>query len=217
MSDVFSSLTSSLTLGLGTLAITVPIGVGAAVWLEEYAHPGKLASLVEDSISALASVPSIVKGLFGFVVFIRLLGVSSGFFAASATLALVILPMVINTSRVALRDVAEPLREASFALGADRLSALRHVVLPMAMPGISRGVLLALACALGETAPLVLLGTVASGRVDVLPLSIFEHGGATPALFLLLALVLASHGAAYLLRSRYERRADRGYGRGSLE
>lgn len=212
-------LFGSAELVLLTMALAAPVGVGAALWLEEYAVPGTLRSIVERSLATLAGVPSILHGLLGFVLFSRALGLHRGPLAAAATLAIVLLPMVIASSREALRAVPATLREASTALGADRLQALRHVVLPNALPGIVTGIVLSLARAAGETAPLLALGLLAShtgqdpvSSASTLPTAIFgwisraglgDRSNAAAGILALLALVLALHGLALFLRLRF--------------
>jgi len=223
---ILALLASTAELVVLTTALAVPVGVGAALWLEEYAVPGTLRSIVERSITTLAGIPSLLQGLFGFVLFARAFGWHRGPLAAAATLAIVLLPMVITSSREALRAVPATLREASTALGADRLQALRHVVLPNAMPGILTGVVLSLARAAGETAPLVALGMLSSrtgldpvSAASTLPLAIFgrisraglgDRSNAAAGILALLALVLALHGLALFLRLRFGKTNARG-------
>jgi phosphate transport system permease protein len=223
---VLAALAGSTWLLVLTMAFAIPIGVGAALWLEEYARPGRLTRLVELNISNLAGVPSILYGLLGLEVFVRVLGLGRSVLAGAATLALLLLPMVIMTSREALRTVPQSMREACFALGADRFQTLRQVVLPMALPGILTGVILALARAVGETAPLIMIGAlsyaafVPEGVHDAftaLPIQIFNwlsrpqaefRVDAAAAIVVLLVLMLVLNGAAIILRARLERRGN---------
>jgi phosphate transport system permease protein len=220
---ILSALAGSAWLLVLTLAMAVPVGLGAALYLEEYAPPGRITSLIELNIGNLAGVPSIIHGLLGLEIFVRVFGLGRSLLAGAATLALLLLPMVIMTSREALRSVPRSLREASFALGADRWQTIRQVVLPMAMPGILTGVMLSLARAAGETAPLVMIGAltyvafVPSGPMDAftaLPIQIFNwlsrpqaefRANAAAAVVVLLVLMLALDATAIWLRARLEK------------
>jgi len=220
---ILSALAGSAWLLVLTLAMAVPVGLGAALYLEEYAPPGRLTSLIELNIANLAGVPSIIHGLLGLEIFVRVFGLGRSLLAGAATLALLLLPIVIMTSREALRSVPLSLREASFALGADRWQTIRQVVLPMAMPGILTGVMLSLARAAGETAPLVMIGAltyvafVPSGPMDAftaLPIQIFNwlsrpqaefRANAAAAVVVLLVLMLALNATAIWLRARLEK------------
>jgi phosphate transport system permease protein len=223
---ILSALAGSAWLLVLTLAMAVPVGLGAALYLEEYAPSGRLTRLIELNIANLAGVPSIIYGLLGLEIFVRVMGLGRSLLAGAATLALLLLPMVIMTSREALRSVPRSLREACFALGADRWQTLRQVVLPMAMPGILTGVILSLARAAGETAPLVMIGAltyvafVPSGPMDAftaLPIQIFNWLGrpqaefranAAAAVVVLLVLILALNATAIWLRARLEKRVQ---------
>ena len=142
------------------LVMAVPASIGAASWLEEYAPRGKVMSLVERLLARLAAAPPIVYGLLGLAIFVRVLGFGESALAGASMLALLLLPRMTSAFRKALRVVPGSLRDACLALGADRLRTLREVVLPAAMPGISRGALGSLARAAGETAPLALIGAL---------------------------------------------------------
>lgn len=220
---ILPALVGSLTLLGLTAVFAVPVGVGAAIWLEEYARPGRLKAVVELNLENLAGVPSIVYGLLGLEVFVRALTLGRSLLAGAATLGLLILPMIILASREALRAVPRALREAAIALGADRWVMLRHVVLPASLGGIATGVALALGRALGSTAPLVAIGAltyVATLPESVwspfaaLPVQIFHwsmrpqrefHDKAAAAVVVLLALSLAASAVAMALRARAER------------
>ncbi len=221
---VLPALVGTAYLMLLTAAMAIPLGVGGALYLEEYAKPGKLTSLIEVNISNLAGVPSIIYGLLGLELFVRILGFGRSLLAGAATLALLLLPMVVMTSREALRTVPRSLREACFALGADRWQMLRRVVLPMCMPGILTGVILSLARAIGETAPLITIGALAyvaflpdslSSPFTALPIQIFNwvsrpqpgfHVDAAAGIVVLLVLMLLMNGTAIWLRTRLRRR-----------
>src|SRR5690606_34921138 len=146
---------------LGTLwlmAVVVPItmifGIGTAVYLELYAKKGKLQSLIQTNIANLAGVPSIVYGILGLTVFVRAMDFGNVVLAGGLTMSLLILPIVIVASQEALRSVPRPLGEASYGLGATKWQTIRAVILPVALPGILTGAILALSRAIGETAPL---------------------------------------------------------------
>jgi phosphate transport system permease protein len=205
-----------------------PVGIGAAVYLEEYAPNGgwggRLATLLEVNISNLAGVPSVVYGLLGLALFRNALGFGTGIvFAAAGTLGLLILPIVVVSAQEAIRSVPDSLRRASYGLGGSRWQTLRNVVFPEAVPGILTGTILALARAIGETAPLVIIAvatttyTPPSGlfsSATALPLQIyaaksnvdaaFRHGVVPAAAVVLLALMLLMNATAILVRNRYE-------------
>lgn len=207
-----------------TALIAVPLGVAAAVWLEEYnSRRNRLVDFIQLNIANLAGVPSIVYGLLGLAVFVRSLGMGRSILAASCTMALLILPMVIIVSQEALKAVPRSYREASFGLGATRWQTIRSQVLPNALPGILTGVILAVSRALGETAPLVVVGAVSyiaavpkgvGDEFTVLPLQIFDwtsrpqkgfHDAAAAAILVLLGILLVLNGAAIFLRARAKR------------
>jgi phosphate transport system permease protein len=238
--DLFTQQNSSLpaTAGLksaiyGTLWIMafvvlfiVPIGVGAAVFLEEYAsRDSKLARAVEVNIQNLAAVPSIIYGLLGLA-FIARGPLDLGFtiMTASITLALLVLPIVILVAREAIRSVPPSIREGSLALGATPLQTVWRQTLPAAVPGIATGSILALSRALGEAAPLLLLGGAVTLTYDpdglmsgftTLPIQIFSwaqqpqvefHHVASAAIIVMLALLLAMNAVAIFIRNRYQKR-----------
>ena len=218
---------------IGTLMIMafvilfiVPVGVGAAVFLEEYAgKESKLARVVEVNIQNLAAVPSIIYGLLGFA-FIARGPLSLGFvvLTASLTLALLVLPIVIIAAREAIKAVPPSIREGSLALGATRWQTIRHQVLPAAIPGIATGVILAVSRAIGETAPLIPLGAATFVTFDpsgpmsgfsAMPLQIYDWVTdqreefqvlAAAGIFVLIVLLVAMNSVAIWLRNRYEQR-----------
>nr|WP_240806773.1 ABC transporter permease subunit [Polyangium spumosum] len=155
-----ATIEGAATLVALALLMAVPASLGAAAWLEEYAPRGRLVSLVEGITRRLAAAPPIVYGLLGFSIFVRVLGFGESTLAGASMLALLLLPRMTTTFREALRAVPGSLRDACLALGADRLRTLREVVLPAAMPAISRGALRSLARAAFETAPLALIGAL---------------------------------------------------------
>ncbi len=143
-----------------TAAVALPLGVAAGVYLEEYARPGRLTTLIEVNIVNLAGVPSIVYGLLALGLFVRLLGLGASILTAGLTLGLLILPIVVVATREAIRMVPQSIREASYAVGATRWQTVWQHVLPAALPGILTGIIIGLARAIGETAPLVTIGAV---------------------------------------------------------
>ena len=208
-----SALAGSVAAVAMTGGIAIPIGVGAAVYLEEYAPRGRLARLAEINVASLAGAPPVVYGLLGLALFVRAPAFGPNLAAAAATLALFVLPRVILTTRDALRAVPPTLRDASYALGASRWRTIRHQVLPAALPSAAAGLVLALARALGEAAPLVVLGALAFSAAPpaALPVRIFDRisrteSGPFPEAaaggVVLLALVMLVGGLALRLRDR---------------
>jgi len=209
-----------------TALICVPIGVGAAIYLEEYANKERWWNrLIEVNIQNLAAVPSIVYGILGLAFLVRgPLSLGRVVLAGSLTLALLVLPTVIIAAREAIRAVPSSIREGSLALGATQWQTIRRQTLPAAIPGIATGVILALSRAIGETAPLIMIGAVTfvtfnpSGPNDtftVLPIQIFNwvsrpqedfHVLAAAAIVVLLALLLTMNSIAIWLRNRYEKK-----------
>lgn len=226
---VYPQIVGSLIIVGFMSVMAFPVGVGAAVYLEEYAPEsgirGRLASLLEVNISNLAGVPSVVYGLLGLALFRNALGFGPGLVVAAAgTLGLLILPIVVVSSQEALRSVPDSLRQASYGMGASRWQTLRDVVLPEAVPGVLTGTILALGRAIGETAPLVIIGVAATvfqppsglfSGATALPLQIFTAAGnARPeyrtgvvaaTAIVLLTMMLAMNAIAIVVRNRYER------------
>jgi phosphate transport system permease protein len=221
---IWPALAGSIWLIVFTAAFSVPVGIGAAIYLEEYAPPSRWRSLVQTNIANLAGVPSIVYGILGLGLFVRALALGKSVLAGSLTLTLVILPIVILASQEALRAVPPSLRHASFALGATRWQTIWHQVMPAALPGVMTGVILALSRALGEAAPLVTLGALTfvpfapqspMDEFTSLPIQIFNwtgrpqeafhHVAAAGILVLLIVLVLMN-AAAVFIRQRFGRR-----------
>lgn len=221
---IYSALVGSSYLILITMLLSVPIGVGCALYLEEYAKKGKVSHLIEVNISNLAGIPSIVYGILGLAVFVRFAGLGRSVLAGGMTLALLILPVIIVTAREAIRSVPNTLREGSLALGASKWHTIVGVVMPQAVAGILTGTILALSRALGEAAPLIMAG--AMGYVAFLPDNIMDHYSALPiqifnwtsrpqadfqslasaGIIVLLALLLTTNGIAIVLRNKYQKR-----------
>ena len=209
-----------------TALITIPIGVGAAIYLEEYADRERWWNrLIELNIQNLAAVPSIVYGILGLAFFVRgFANLGQVVLAAALTLSLLVLPIVIIASREAIRAVPSSIRQGSYALGATQWQTIRRQVLPAAIPGIATGSILALSRAIGEAAPLVLLGGLTfitfnpeglDSAFTVLPIQIFNWISrpqdefrvlAAAAIVVLLVLLIAMNAAAILLRNRYQRK-----------
>jgi phosphate transport system permease protein len=206
-----------------TFIIAVPCGVAAAVYLEEYGKKNRFASFLQLNIANLAGVPSIVYGLLGLAVFVRLFGFERSILAGACTMALLILPTVIITTQEALRAVPSSLREGSLALGATPWQTIARQILPMALPGIMTGVILSIARAAGETAPLVVIGAVtfiaetpnsARDSFTTLPNQIFNwtsrpekefQQNAAAGIMVLLLVLFAMNLIAIILRNRFER------------
>ena len=208
-----------------TALFTVPVGVGAAIYLEEYAPKNRLTQLIEINISNLAGVPSVVYGLLGLGVFVQLMSLGKVVLAGALTLGLLVLPIVILASREAIRAVPNEYRLGAFALGADQWQVIKGAVLPSAIPGILTGTILALSRAVGEAAPILVISglvyvTFVPGPLDrftVLPLQIFTWVGrpqeefrslAAAAIIVLLIILLSMNAAAVLLRNKYQTRSE---------
>lgn len=157
---ILSAWVGTLWIMFTTAAIAIPIGIGAGIYLEEYAKKNKLNDFIEINIANLAGVPSVIYGILGLGLFVRAMHMDRSVLAGGCTLALLILPVIILSTREALRTVPSSIREAAFALGATKWQAIRHQVLPMAFGNIMTGIILAMSRAIGETAPLVTLGAL---------------------------------------------------------
>ena len=157
-----SALASSVVLVSLAAFVAIPVGVGAAIYLEEYGVRGRLARIADVNVSSLAGVPPVIYGLLGLALFVRALAFGRGVAAGAATLGLLMLPLVILSARDALRAVPAALREGSYALGATRWQTIRHQVLPAALPEILSGLVRSVSRALGEATPLIVLGALAA-------------------------------------------------------
>src|SRR5919106_2571213 len=228
---VSQGISGSLFLVAFVVVIAFPLGIGAAVYLEEYAADTRLNRFINTNVRNLAGVPSVVYGLLGLALFVKLFGSFSGgrsVMSAGITLAILVLPIVIITSAEALRAVPNSIREAGYGVGATKWEVIRSHVLPSAAPGILTGTVLSLSRAIGETAPLLIVGATTgflattggfldqiTGRYTTLPTVIFRWAG-TPqedfraltsaAIIVLLAMTLTANAVAILLRNRYERK-----------
>ena len=224
---VYPGIVGSIMLMLIVAFSSFPVGVGAAVYLEEYAPENRFTRIVQVNISNLAGVPSVVYGLLGLGLFIRYLGSPPGTVVVGGlTLSLLILPIVIIAAQEAIRSVPDSLRQASYGMGATRWQTVRNVVLPRAFPGILTGTILALGRAIGETAPLLVIGApnvfdvpdALNARVGALPLQIYAwattfagdafYNQVIPAaVIVLLVILLTMNSVAIVLRNRYQREA----------
>ena len=223
---IFPALTGSVFVILLTAAFALPIGVAAAIYLEEYGRRDFIARVIELNITNLSAVPSIIYGLLGLGVFVRFMAMGRSVIAGAATLALLALPVVILSTREALRAVPGSIREGSYALGATKWQTIWHQVLPVATPGILTGLILALSRSIGETAPLITMGALTYlsflpnslwSSFTVLPIQIFNwtsrpqqdfHANAAAGILVLMALLLTMNGLAIWLRDRYQRKVS---------
>jgi phosphate transport system permease protein len=212
-------------LGL-TAIIAIPLGVAAGIYLQEYGRKNRLASFIELNITNLAGVPSIIYGLLGLEIFVRILNFGGSLLAGSFTLALLILPVIIVATREALKAVPGSLREASYGMGATKWQTIWYQTLPAAAGGILTGIILALSRAVGETAPLIVIGAlayvpfVAKSPMDeftVLPMQIFnwvsrpQHAFAVnsaAAIIILLAITFVMNGIAIYLRNKWQKKIN---------
>lgn len=207
-----------------TALMAIPVGVCTAVYLQEYDANPRLSAFIELNIANLAGVPSVIYGLLGLELFVRVFGMGSSILAGACTLALLVLPIVIISTREALRTVPHGLREAALGLGATRWQVIRHVVLPLALPGILTGAILSVSRAIGETAPLILVGAVVfitfspeglDSQFTALPIQIFnwvsmpQKGfmeNAAAGIVVLLLTLLTINLVAILLRNHFQRK-----------
>ena len=221
---IWPALVGSLYLIGLTAVLALPLGVGAAMYLEEYGRRSRLAGIIEIAIANLAGVPSVIYGLLGLELFVRVFGFGPSLFAGACTLALLVLPIVIMSSREALRTVPDSLREGALALGATRWQMVRLVVLPMSLPGILTGAILAISRAIGETAPLIVIGAVVyitflpdgiDSEFTALPIQIFNWVSmpqkeflinAAAGIVVLMTTLLLLNSVAIYLRNRYQTR-----------
>lgn len=210
------------------MAVTAPIafilGVSTAIYLEEYAKKGKFTSLIQMNIANLAGVPSIVFGLLGLTIFVRELGLGRSVLAGGLTMALLILPIIVVASQEAIRAVPGHLREGSFAMGATKWQTIIRIVLPSALPGILTGNILALSRAVGETAPLIMIGALTYiaflpenllSQFTVMPIQIFNWTGrpqeafqevAAAGIIVLLIMLIIMNSLAVFIRNKFSKR-----------
>jgi phosphate transport system permease protein len=223
---IMGAIMGTFWLMLVVAPVTMILGVGTAIYLEEYAKKGRLQSFIQTNISNLAGVPSVVFGILGLTVFVRTLGLGSVVLAGGLTMALLVLPVVVVASQEAIRAVPQFLREASYGMGATKWQTVKNVVLPASIPGILTGLILALSRAIGETAPLVVIGIPAlliplpDGIFDkftILPVQIYywttdsalvaEYANLAAATIVVLLIVLfAMNSIAIIIRNKFQKR-----------
>lgn len=224
---VGQGILGSILLMVFVSAIALPLGIGAAVYLEEYARDTWWSRLIRTNIRNLAGVPSIVFGLMGLAIFVSSLGLGKSLIAGGLTLAVLVLPIAVITTSEALRAVPGSIREAALGVGATRWEMIRSHVVPYAAPGILTGTILSLARAFGETAPLLMVGAIAgtfssggiedmlTGSYTALPTIVYNWSGqpqdefralTAAAIVALLVVILLVNASAIILRNRYDRR-----------
>ena len=221
---IVAALVGSIYLVGLTALIAIPLGVGAAVYLEELMPRSKFRMLIDANITNLASVPSIVYGILGLTVFVRIMQFDRSLIAGASTLAILILPVIIISSREALKSIPESIRIAALAVGASKWQVTRDHVIPAAFPGILTGTILGISRAIGESAPLIMIGGMSYVRhlpdsvystFTALPIQIFNwasrpqdvfHELAAAGIIVLLVLLLTMNATAILLRNHYRRK-----------
>ncbi len=210
-----------------TALLTIPIGVGTAIYLEEFASKNRLNRLIELNIANLAGVPSVIYGLLGLAVFVQFLfNGSRNVTAGALTMTLLILPIVVIASQEAIKAVPLNYRDAAYAMGANRWQVVKSIVLPQALPGMMSGIILALSRAIGESAPILIISSLVwvtfvpaspDSKFTVLPLQIFtwisqpQHafrGIAAAGIIVLLVVLLSMNGVAIWIRSKYQSRPE---------
>ncbi|WP_432709312.1 phosphate ABC transporter permease PstA [Pedobacter sp.] len=223
-SGIYTALAGMVSLLVFTLAIALPIGILSGIYLEEYGKRSRFARVIEINISNLAGVPSVIYGILGLQVFVRWCEMGNSILAAACTLALLIMPVIIVSTREAIKAVPNSLREAAYGLGATKWQTIRRVVVPASFGGILTGVILSVSRAIGETAPLIVVGALAyvpfipEGPMDQftsLPIQIFnwttrpQQGfivNAAAGIIVLLLFTLILNGIAIYFRNRWQKR-----------
>ena len=221
---ILPAIVGSLLVILLTAAISFPIGIGAAVYIEEYMKKGKLKDFIELNISNLAGVPAIVYGIVGLAFFVQFMNLGRGVLTAALTMALLILPTIVITAQEALKQVPDTLREGSYALGVTKWQSITGVILPFAMPGILTGTILSISRGLGESSPLIMVG--AASYVTFLPEGLFSSYTTLPlqiynwtsrpqqqfqelaasGIIVLLVILLSMNALAIILRNKYQKK-----------
>jgi phosphate transport system permease protein len=223
IAGIKSAIWGTLWLMVFTILFSVPLGILSAIYLEEYAPRNKFFSWVQINIGNLAGMPSIVYGMLGLAVFVRFFAFDSSILSGSLTLALLILPVIVIASQESLKAVPLSLREAAFAIGARKWQVVFQQVLPAAIPGIMTGVILAVSRAVGESAPLIMVGALSfiafvptspMDQFTVLPVQIYNWASrpqaefqelSAAAIIVLLVILFALNFVAILIRERYQR------------
>ncbi len=221
---IWQPLVGTVYMMLLTGIIAIPMGVGAAIYLEEYAAESRMIRFIKLNIQNLAGVPSIIYGILGLTLFVHFLGLGHSLLAAALTMSLLILPIITIAAQEALQAVPDSFRLAGFGIGMTRWQVVRHMILPVALPGMMTGVILAVSRAIGETAPLIVVGAAAyitmapSSLLDyftVLPIQIYEwtsrpqqeyYETAATGIMALLIMLLMLNATAIALRVRYRRK-----------
>ncbi|MFQ6609177.1 MAG: phosphate ABC transporter permease PstA [Fidelibacterota bacterium] len=219
-----SALFGSIWLICLIFMISVPLSTASAIYLEEYSNKKRFGKFIEINISNLAGVPSIVYGILGLAIFVRFMGLGRSVLAGALTMSLLILPVIIIAAREALRAVPQSIRQGAYALGATKWQTIIHHVLPASTPGILTGVILAMSRAIGETAPLIMIGAltyvafVPEGPMDsftALPIQIFNWASrpqaefqsvAAAGIIVLLAVLLLMNASAVIIRNYFQRK-----------
>jgi len=226
-SGILAPLAGTIWIVGMTALFTIPIGVGTAIYLEEFASKNRLNRLIELNIANLAGVPSVIYGLLGLALFVQFLfNGSRNVTAGALTMTLLILPIVVIASQEAIKAVPSSYRDAAYAMGANRWQVVKAIVLPQAIPGMMSGIILALSRAIGESAPILIISSLVwvtfiptspDSKFTVLPLQIFtwisqpQHsfrGIAAAAIIVLLIVLLSMNGIAIWIRSKYQSRPD---------
>ncbi len=223
---IYGAILGTVYLMFIVVPVTLVLGVSTAIYLEEYASKGRIQRFIKVNISNLASVPSVIFGLLGLAVFGRMLNLGSSILAGGLTMSLLVLPTVVVASQEAIKAVPGFLREASYGMGADKWTTIRKVVLPVALPGILTGSILAMSRAIGETAPLVVLGIptlilkIPNSIMDdftALPIQIYywtldtvltpEYANlAAATIVVLLAVLFVLNSVAIIIRNKFQKR-----------
>jgi phosphate transport system permease protein len=221
---ILTAWTGSLWIFLLTAFISIPIGLGAAIYLEEYAKKNRMARILEINISNLAGVPSVIYGILGLEIFVRIMKLGGSLLAGALTLSLLVLPIIIVASRESIKAVPSSLKEASFGMGATKWQTIWYQILPASAGGIATGIILALSRAIGEAAPVIVIGAlayvpfVARSPLDdftVLPIQIFHWVSrpdpgfiidAASGIIILLGITFLFNGVAVYLRYRWQKK-----------
>lgn len=221
---IYTALNGTIWLMVVVVPVTMILGVGAAIYLEEYAKKNRFTTFIQVNISNLAGVPSVVYGLLGLTLFVRTFAFGKSVLAAGLTMSLLVLPVIIVSAQEAIRVVPSSFREASYAMGATKWTTILRVVLPASLPGILTGSILALSRAIGETAPLVVLGiplflaflpNSVFDEFTALPMQIYNwtsrpqdefHALAAAGIIVLLALLIVMNSVAIMIRNKFSKR-----------
>lgn len=221
---IYTALNGTIWLMVVVVPVTMILGVGAAIYLEEYAKKNRFTTFIQVNISNLAGVPSVVYGLLGLTLFVRTFAFGKSVLAAGLTMSLLVLPVIIVSSQEAIRAVPKSFREASYAMGATKWTTILRVVLPASLPGILTGSILSLSRAIGETAPLVVLGiplflaflpNSIFDEFTALPMQIYNwtsrpqdefHALAAAGIIVLLAVLIIMNSVAIMIRNKFSKR-----------